>query len=158
MSCQRSSNREVKPAKTFSWHTDFCICLWRLNTSLGSRAFTIFQRKIAKSPEIHTQRVAANCSSAQPPWELFLCAGLQHWLHVRVIAVSIESYCSSSTLLFVIYLSIIVITFFNRDDQKMELSLKNGGFKVDALWHSGCVCLDVTRCYLVSLKHKNCKC
>ena len=48
--------------------------------------------------------------------------------HVRVMTVSIENYFILSTLLFVIYLSIIVIIFFIRDDQKMELVSKERGF------------------------------
>ena len=36
--------------------------------------------------------------------------------------------------------------------RRWSLSLKNGAFKVDVLWHSGCVCLEFTRCYLVSPK------
>ena len=156
MSCQRSSNHEIKPAKTLAWHTGYCICLWRLKTSLGRHAFTISQSRIANSSEIHThdQRVALNRSSAQPPWELLLCAGVQYWLNVRVMATSVENYCSSSTLLFVVYLFINYCYhfFLTGTIRRWSLSLKNGGFKVDVLWHSGCVCLEFTRCCLVSPK------
>ena len=157
MSYQRSSNREVKPAKTFSWHTYFCIFLSRLNTSLGSHAFTIFQSRIAKSPEIHTisQRVAVNRSCARPPWELLPCAGLQYWLHVRVLAMRVlwqcqlktTSFCQHYYLLFIYQL--LLSFFLSGTIRRWSLSPKNGGFKVDLLWHSGHVCLVVTRCYLV---------
>ena len=153
MSYQRSSNREVKPVKTFSWHTYFCIFLSRLNTSLGSHAFTIFQSRIAKSPEIHTisQRVAVNRSCARPPWELLPCAGLQYWLHVRVLAMRVlwqcqlktTSFCQHYYLLFIYQL--LLSFFLSGTIRRWSLSPKNGGFKVDLLWHSGHVLLLAAR-------------